>query len=513
MAATLLTKVVGLARETLASYLFGVGAAMSAFTVAFQIPNVIRTFVADQALVGSLVPVFTGLREADEEERAWRVASTIVSALLLLLVPLTLVAMYFAEFFVDLAVYDHFDEMSLAVDLFRILVPLVMLMSVGGVIIGILNSYGRFGPPAAAQLSFNVVAVIITGAVVGFVPAEDEIYVYAISILAATVVQAFLPVPWLRGHGHRLTLGTSFRDPAVKAVLVAMLPVMLSLAVISINNIVNTYWSTRIGADLLAGDASSGPAVIYRAFSLFQLPQGIFSHADATVFFPLFARYTARGDHAKFRDATVASVRQIVVLLMPASVFMIVLAEPIVRLLFQYGRFDADSTELVASALRGFSWGLIGNGAIQLLMRGFFSLKSPWTPALIGFFFNFLLHAVVAGLLHEEYGVFGITISMAIANTITFLVMWYVMRRRVGNMSIGPVLSITLVSGAVALISVGIGYGAWLGIEALLGDGVIAQLVGMVAAVVITWGIYAVLALKLRMVNVPQLRAVLRRGR
>lgn len=513
MVATLLTKLVGLARETMSSALFGAGAAFSAFTVAFQIPNVIRTFVADQALVGSLVPVFTGLREENEEERAWRVASTIVSVLLLILVPATLVAMYFGEFFVDLVVYDHFDEMELAVELFRILVPIVMLMSVGGVIIGILNSYGKFGPPAIAQLAFNVFSVAFTAVVVYFVPKDEEIFVYAFSILFATVVQALLPVPWLRGHGHRLTLGTSFRDPAVKAVLIAMLPVMLSLAVISINNIVNTYWSSRIPASMLDGDGGAGPAVIYRAFSLFQLPQGIFSLAVATVFFPLFARYSARGDHDGFRDATVASVRQIVVLLMPASLFMIVFAEPIVRLLFQYGATDAGDTELIAAALRGFSWGLIGNGAIQLLMRAFFSLKSPWTPAAIGFFTNFLLHVVVAGLLHAEYGVYGITVSMAIANTVTFFAMWYILRRRIGGMSMRPVASITALALVVGSLSVALGYVTWSGIEQLLGDGFLAQLLGMGLAVLVTWGIYSVLALKFRMVNAPQLRAILRRGR
>ncbi|MBC7460718.1 MAG: murein biosynthesis integral membrane protein MurJ, partial [Thermoleophilia bacterium] len=363
MVATLVTKVVGLVRESIASYLFAVSSVASAFTVAFQIPNVIRTFVADQALVGSLVPAFTKLREEGDEARAWRVASTLVTILLLILVPVTILAMFAGNFFVDVVVYDNFPQKTqdLAVELFRILIPIVMFMSIGGVIIAILNSYGKFGPPAFAQLAFNAASVAILIAVTPFVHGQhDRIFVYAGSIVVATLVQALLPMPWLRGHGaNRLRLGTAFRDPIVKGVLIAMVPVMLSLAAMNLNNIVNTYWSSRIPVSDLRGLTGSGPAVIYRAWGVFQLPQGIFSLAVATVFFPLFARHAARNEMGGFRDAATASIRQIVVLLMPATIFMAVLTDPIVRLLFGYGECTTDCSSLVASALKGFAIGLI----------------------------------------------------------------------------------------------------------------------------------------------------------
>jgi putative peptidoglycan lipid II flippase len=510
MVATLLTKVVGLVREIVVAALYGAGSVFSAFTVAFQIPNVIRTFVADQALVSSLVPVFTGLREDEEEERAWRVASTVVSVLLLLLLPFTALAMLGADFLVDLAVYDRNGEIdvALAADLFRIMIPVVVLMSIGGVIIGILNSYGKFGPPAFAQLAFNAVAVLV---LVALQPSGDDIQMYAWAILVATLVQALLPAPWLRGHGQRLSLGSAFRDPAVKLVVVAMLPVMLSLASLNLNNIVNTYWSSRVSVDQLLGDGGAGPATIYKAFGIFQLPQGIFSLAVATVFFPLFARYAARRDTEGFRDATVASTRQIVVLLMPASIFMVVLAEPIVRLLFERGEFTPANTALVAAALQGFAAGLIGNGAIQLQMRAFFSLRMPWTPAFVGFGVNLLGNIVLGGLLHGAYGVRGITLSMAIANTASFIVMYALLRRRLGGVPVKPVVSAIIVSGLAAGASVALGWAGWYGVEAALGDAVVAQAIAMLVAIAITWGLYAVLALRLRLVNVPQLRAALRR--
>lgn len=512
MVATLLTKVVGLGREVVVAAIYGAGATFSAFTVAFQIPNVIRTFVADQALVSSLVPVFTGLREEGDEERAWQVASTVVSVLLVLLLPLTAIAMLGADFLVDIAVYDRNDEidLGLAADLFRIMIPVVVLMSVAGVVIGILNSYGRFGPPAFAQLAFNAVAVAVLLVVQ---PSGDEIAAYAWAILGATLVQALLPAPWLRGHGQRLAVGRAFRDPAVRAVVVAMLPVMLALATLNLNNIVNTYWSSRVSVDQLLGDGGAGPATIYKAFGVFQLPQGIFSLAVATVFFPLFARYAARRDTDGFRDATVASCRQIIVLLMPASIFMVVMAEPIVRLLFERGEFGPDNTRLVAAALQGFAVGLVGNGAIQLLMRAFFSLRSPWTPAVVGLVVNLCGNILLGGLLHGPLGVRGITLAMAIANTASFVVMYAILRRRLDGAPVVPILTAIAVSAAAAGVSVALGWLGWEAVTRLAGTGLLAQVAAMLVAVLLTWGPYAVLALRLRLVNVPQLRRALRRER
>jgi len=512
MLATLLTKVVGLGREVVVAAIYGAGSTFSAFTVAFQIPNVIRTFVADQALVGAMVPVFTGLREEDDEERAWRVASSVVSVLLIILLPLTALAMVGADFLVDIAVYDRNKsiDLELAAQLFRIMIPVVVLMSLAGVIIAILNSYGKFGPPAFAQLAFNAIAVLY---LVAMRPEREHIGVYAWGILFATVVQAAMPAPWLRGHGRTLRLGTAFRDPAVKAVVIAMLPVMLSLAALNLNNIVNTYWSSRLTAGQLFGDAGAGPATIYKAFGVFQLPQGIFSLAVATVFFPLFARYAARKDTEGFRNAVVASSRQIIVLLMPASVFMWVFSEDIVRLLFERGEFTEENTRLVAAALQGFAVGLVANGAIQLLMRAFFSLRTPWTPAAVGFGVNLLGNIVLGGLLHQAWGVRGITLAMAIANTASFLVMYAILRRRLGGAPIRPIASAVLLSGAASALSVALGWAGAQGVQRLLDDGFVTSALAMTVAIALTWSLYAVLALRLQLVNAPQLRQALRRGR
>ncbi|MCW2925872.1 MAG: integral rane protein MviN, partial [Thermoleophilia bacterium] len=315
------------------------------------------------------------------------------------------------------------------------------------------------------------------------------------------------------GRGHRLVFGHAFRDPMVKAVVIAMLPVMLSLAMMNLNNIVNTYWSSRIPLDELRGVVDGGPAAVYKAWGVFQLPQGIFSLAVATVFFPLFARHSAKDDRAGFRDAVGAGIRQISVLLMPAAVFLFVFADPVVELLFEYGKTTHPQSLLIASALRGFAVGLVANGAIQLLMRAYFSLRTPWTPAIIGFFANFLGNIILGGLLHSRLGVYGVTLAMALANTLSFVVMWFVLRRRLGGIPTVPIVQAIVVSGAASGLCVAIGWAGWRASASVLGDGLAGNALSMLVAILLTWGIYAPLALKLRLVNAPQLRAALRRGR
>ena len=151
------------------------------------------------------------------------------------------------------------------------------------------------------------------------------------------------------------------------------------------------------------------------------------------------------------------------------------------------------------------------DGAIQLQMRAFFSLRMPWTPALVGFGVNLLGNIVLGGLLYGPLGVRGITLSMAIANTASFIVMFAILRRRLDGVPVMPVVSAIVVSGIAAGVSVALGWAGWYAAEAALGADVVGQVVAMLVAIALTWGLYSVLALRLRLVNVPQLRAALRR--
>ena len=284
---------------------------MNAFTVAFQIPNLIRALVADSALSAAFVPVFSELLEKGERKRAWRVASSLFWLMLLGLSALTAIYILIAPWVMSLFGNPGGDQ-ALAVGLSRVLFPIVTLLGVSGIVVGILNSYDEFTVPAISPVFWNL--AIIVGLVIGVPQAttmNTKLYVYAFSILIATVIQTLLPMPWLRGRDGHLQMVIDWRDPAVKRVFVLMVPVTLGLGLINVNAVIDTFFASRF----INGDLA--PSAIQKAFLIYMLPQGMFSVAIATVLFPSLSRFAARGDMTRFRETVGMGLRQIAFLLDP----------------------------------------------------------------------------------------------------------------------------------------------------------------------------------------------------
>ena len=246
-AATGLSRVMGLVREIVVRRYFGVeGAGINAFTVAFQVPNLVRALVADAAISSAFVPVFSELLEKGERARAWRVASSLIWIMLLGLTAITAVFILAAPWVMSLFGYGSGEGSDLAVTLARILFPTVILLGISGIVVGILNSYEHFTIPALTPVFWNV--AIIVGLLIGVPRAGSEdaaLYVYAGSIVVGTVIQLFLPLPWLSGRDGRLRLAIDWRDPAVKRVFVLMLPVALGLGLINVNALIGTLFAAR----------------------------------------------------------------------------------------------------------------------------------------------------------------------------------------------------------------------------------------------------------------------------
>src|SRR3954469_20302705 len=298
--ATALSRILGLVREVVAAYYFGAAGKINAFTVAFQVPNLIRALVADAALSSAFVPVFTELQERGERQRAWRVAASLFWIVLLGLSALTAIFIVIAPWVIGLF-GDPGGDKELAIGLSRVLFPIVALLGVSGIVVGILNSYERFTVPALSPVFWNL--AIIAGLVIGVPQAQSmdtKLYVYAVSILVATFVQVLLPVPWLRGLDGRLRVVLDWRDPMVKSVFVLMLPVTLGLGLINVNAAIDQLFASRLI------DPNLAPTAIQKAFLVYMLPQGMFSVAIATVLFPTLSRYAsearASGDYRGFRD-------------------------------------------------------------------------------------------------------------------------------------------------------------------------------------------------------------------
>ena len=495
----------GLAREMVAAYYFGAGGPINNFTIAFQIPNLVRALVADAALSSAFVPVFSELLEKGERRRAWRVASSLIWLMLLGLGGLTAFFMLVAPLLVR---PFHPLDLDLAVALSRVLFPIVALLGVSGIVVGILNSYDHFSVPALTPVAWNV--AIIGGLVIG-VPRADgsdaELYVYAGSILVATVIQVLLPIPWLRGRDDRLRLVIDWRDPAVARTFKLMLPVTLGLGLINVNALVDTFFASRFI------DANLAPTAIDKAFRIYMLPQGMFSVAVATVLFPSLARLAARGDTDGFRDTTSRGLRQIAFLLVPASIASAILAEPIVRLLYQRGEFDAHQTRVVAGALAAFSLGLMFNGTMLMPNRAFFSLQDNWIPTVVALG-NLGVNAVL-DLAFYHFGVWGIPLATSVVNIAGTASLLVVLRRRLGRLDLtqtGGVTARVLAASAVLAVTA---YPVWRLLDAALGRSWPAQTASLGAALFAGGAVYlaACRALRVREIDaLLSLRGRLRRA-
>jgi putative peptidoglycan lipid II flippase len=469
--ATAVSRVLGLVREMVSAYFFGVTGLINAFTVAIQIPNLVRALVADAALSGAFVPVFSELLERGEKQRAWRVASTLFWLTLLVLGGVTALFILLAPLLMR-PFGDPGGDVDLAVGLSRVLFPIVVLLGLSGIVVGILNTYHHFALPALAPVAWNL--VIILGLLLGVPRIDDEsgqLYLYAGVVVLGTFVQLLLPIPWLRRLDGRLTMAIDWRDPAVKRVLVLMLPVTLTIGLVNVNFLVDTLFASRLL------DPELAPAAIDKAFRLYMLPQGIFAVAVTTVLFPTLARLAARDDISELRRALDSGLRQIAFLLVPAGLLSIVLADPIVRLVYERGEFAPDDTVIVAQCLQAFSIGLVFNGWMLILNRSFYAVQTNWMPtgiALGAVALNAALDAVFYRL-----GIWGIPLATSTVNVVAAAVLLVMMRRRLGLEHVGRTVGVVARVALAGVVAAGLAYVTWLGLDELLGRSTAAQILSL----------------------------------
>jgi putative peptidoglycan lipid II flippase len=497
--ATGLSRLVGLAREVVAAKYFGVTAAMSAFTIAFQVPNLVRALFADSALQGAFVPVFSELLEKGERKEAFRVASSLFFLICLLLGAVTALFILFAEPLMSLFAPGFDDNPALAeltVNLARLMFPIVVLLALSGLVVGMLNSFEHFAVPALAPVAWNLVIIAALVGLVPVLPKDDEIYAYAIGILAGTVVQFLLPLPWLRGRGGRLSFRIDWRDERVRRVLKLMLPVTLALGLINLSLLINSLFGTLV--------SPQAPAAIDKAFRIYQLPQGLFSIAIATILFPTMSRFAARGARDDLRRTMGTGVRQICLLLIPSAVLMAVLAEPITRLVYERGAFGPGATDLTSTALVWWSISLPFQGVSLLFSRTFFSLQRPWaTTALAGV--NLAVNAAIAAALYGPFDIAGIVIGTVVGTVVMCIAQGWILRRELAGIEGARLLSSAVRMLAAGALLAAVSYFAWKGLDDLLGRSLGGQIVSVFTAIGAGAAVYAAAVWILR---VPEARQI-----
>jgi putative peptidoglycan lipid II flippase len=501
--ATGLSRLAGLVREIVASRYFGTSGSFSAFTLAFQVPNLVRSLVADAAITAAFVPVFTELLEQKRRREAFQLASTLFLLILIVLGAITALFMALAGVIMPAFTGSGFSHSLdvLTVGLSRVLFPIVVLLGLNGLVVGILNAYEHFTIPALAPLVWNLVIIVVLIVLRPAFDGPDQMYAYAIGVLAGTVVQFAMSLPALRRIDFRFELAFKPRDEKVRRVFGLMLPVTIGLGVINFDLLINSALGTLV--------SDEAPRAIDAAFRIYMLPQGMFSVALATVLFPALSRSAARRDYDGLRETSGSGVRQIFLLLMPSAAFTLALATPITRLVYERGAFGPHSTHQVALALFWFSFSLPFAGANLLLTRTFFSIQRPWIPTALAAG-NLAVNAAVSLALYKPFGIAGLVIGTAVASLGMTLSQSWLLRRELGRAdedrrTLETFLKITAASAVVG----GLAWGLWRGLDEVVGRSTPGQIVSVGTALVAGTAAYMAVVLALHIREAQQIRGLI----
>jgi putative peptidoglycan lipid II flippase len=470
------SRVVGLLREIVFASYFGTSGEASAYTIASLVPNLVAQLFANAALSAAFVPVFTDLLQQGRKKEALRLASTLFWIMLIVLGAVSAFFILAAGTIMPLFIGPTFKPalVELTVGLSQVLFPVVLLLGLTGLLTGILQSYDEFTIPAISPAVWNLVIIVLLVTLAPHFHGEDKVYAYAIGILAATGVQLALAFGALGRIDFRLRFTIDWHDPRIKQVFMLMLPVTIGLGIVNLDQLINSAFGSLVSEE--------APRAIDNAFRIYMLPQGMFSVAVATVLFPVLSRLAARRDAAGMRRTVGTGMRQINLLLIPAAAFMIVLATPITRLVFERGEFNARSTYLVSEALFWFAFSLPFAGINLLLTRTFFALQRPWIPTRLAAM-NIVVDIIVSVALYKPLGIAGLVIGTVVANAVMTALQLH--RLRVGfngRLEGGQTRMITARVAVASVLLGGVSWVVWYALHATLGQSLPAQIISMGAA-------------------------------
>ncbi len=462
--AVLCSRVLGLAREQIFAALFGGGRVMDAFTIAFRIPNLLRDLFAEGALSTAFVTVFTRTATLEDAGAEWRLANKVATLTIVTLSAITLLGILAAPWLVALLA-PGFDpaKAALTVTLTRIMWPFILLVSLAALVMGMLNARNVFGIPAMASSFFNL-GSIVAGVLLGYWLDPHFGPLAIVGLAAGTLIggglQLLVQLPALHREGYRFRPDVRWRDPGVRAILRLMGPSVIAASTTQVNVLVNSVFASELG---------DGPTFwLTVAFRLMQLPLGIFGVALGTVALPLLARMAATGNTTAFRSELARGMRLAFLMTIPASVGLIVLAGPIISVLYQHGRFGAYETGQSAGALRFYALGLCGYAALKVLVNAFYALDRRKTPMVVSFI-AVALNLALNWIFTRElgWGHRGLAFSTACVASSNFVILYFLMRAHLGRLESRLMLALLV---KVALASVALFAVCWAGAHLLLAD-------------------------------------------
>src|SRR3989339_248634 len=458
--AVMCSRVLGLVREQVFAAFFGAGFAFDAFVVAFRIPNLLRDLFGEGALSAAFVAVFSDYEANKGEKATWALASNVLVFIGILLSCLTLLGVFFSEQIVAFMVEAEFElisgKVALTALLSMIMFPFLIFISLSAVVMGILNTRGRFFVPAMASGFFNLGSIIGGVGFALLMPrfGQPPIVGMAIGTLIGGMLQFGCQLPALFKAGFVFAPRLDLKHPGLRRIMKLMAPAVIGLAPLQINVLINTYFASSLAEGSLSW--------LSYAFRLFWLPVGLFGVALSTATLPVIARYAALRDMVNLRQTYVSSLTLAFSLTIPASVGLILLGEPITRVIFQHGSFDSLDTLRTSEALACYAVGLFAYSSVKIMVPVFYALDETRYPVAGSFLTmagNVLLVWLTIDLLQHK----ALALSISCAMILNFLFLSTVLYRKLAGYSLRY-----LFAGLAKVLCASLGMALWLaGVQAL----------------------------------------------
>jgi putative peptidoglycan lipid II flippase len=426
-ALTFLSRILGLVRDILIANFFGSGLSADAFFVAFRIPNLLRRLFAEGSFSVAFIPVFTEYLQKKSRQQAIELAQVVLTVMILILTIVTVLGIVFSPIIVRIIAPGFGgtgDKFVLTVVLTRIMFPYIFLVSLLALFMGILNSIKHFAAPALAPVFLNLGMI---AALLFLAPwMKTPTVGLAIGVLVGGVVQLAVQIPFLLNRGIHMGLKWELNHPALKRIGVLMLPTILGSAIYQINQLIGTLLASL----LREGSVS----YLYYADRLVQFPLGVFAIAISTAVLPSLSREAADGDTEGLKATLSHALRLTMFITIPAMIGLIVLRDPIIRLLFQRGAFDATAAVMTARALLYYSIGLWAFSGLRVFVSAFYSLQDTKTPVkvAVGAMVLNIIFSILLMNTPLEHG--GLALALSLASSLQLLMLVFLLRKRLGSL-------------------------------------------------------------------------------
>jgi putative peptidoglycan lipid II flippase len=489
------SRILGVVREQVLAAFFGAGNAMDAYNVAYRIPNLVRDLFAEGAMSSAFVPTFTRHLTNEGKASAWRLGNLVINGLIVITAGLVIIGIVFAEPLVTLFASAYREvpgKLELTVFLTRLMLPFLTFVALAAAFMGMLNSLHRFFIPALSPAMYNVATITCALVLVPLMPGLGLPAITAIAIgsLLGGAAQLALQWPALRREGFRYRPVLDWRDESLRRVLVLMGPGTIGLAATQVNVFVNTVLAT--------GEGTGAVSWLNYAFRLMYLPIGLFGVSIATATLPAVSRHAARSDEPAVRRTIADGLTLMLMLNVPATVGLMVLATPIVRVIFERAAFTAADTAATAAAVQFYALGLVGYSIVRIASPVFYALGQNRTPVMISVA-TVLANALLNVALVRVMGYRGLALGTSIAALFNAALLMFFLRRRLHGIeggrvagSLARIVVASLVMGA-AVVGTDTVAGAW-----LPGTGLVVQIIRLAATIAAALGVLSVAAYALR---------------